>query len=117
MIHSFVSYEKRNSIFHVSRRVSDNVVDACRAMTCTRPEKERVALELGATLTLLLLLAEESNIDLPLSIQLKIQLNAKKYPADIVRCPAVRTVYPGILLFVPLQENRRTCCRLNTAFG
>lgn len=90
--------QKREVKLYVSYRAS---VDAFRTMTCTRREKDRVALELGSTLVLLLLLAEQCNIDLPLAIQLKIQLNAKKYPAAIVRCPTVRTVYAAILLRVP----------------
>lgn len=70
-------------------------------MTRTRPERDGVARELSSTLALLLLLADRCNIDLPLSIQLKIQLNAEKYPAAIVRCPIVLTVSAGILLHIP----------------
>ncbi|CAM9700960.1 unnamed protein product [Pylaiella littoralis] len=56
----------------------------------TRPERDGVARELSSTLALLLLLADRCNIDLPLSIQLKIQLNAEKYPAAIVRGSALK---------------------------
>lgn len=51
----------------------------------SRPEKARVALELASAFALLLLLADQCNVDLPLAAQLKIQLNAKKYPAVLVR--------------------------------
>lgn len=44
-----------------------------------------MALELGSAFVLLLLLADQCNVDLPLAIQRKIQLNAKKYPAVLVR--------------------------------
>lgn len=51
----------------------------------SRQEKERVALELGAAFALLLVLADQCNVDLPLAVELKIELNAKKYPALLVR--------------------------------
>lgn len=55
-----------------------------------RQEKERVALELGAAFALLLVLANQCNVDLPLAVALKIELNAKKYPALLVRWVAGR---------------------------
>lgn len=54
----------------------------------SRPEKARVTLELASAFTLLLVLADQCNVDLPLAAQLKIKLNAKKYPAVLVRCGA-----------------------------
>lgn len=39
---------------------------------------------------MVLLLAERCNIDLPLSIQLKIRLNAEKYPVGIVKGSALK---------------------------
>ncbi|CAN0264664.1 unnamed protein product, partial [Hapterophycus canaliculatus] len=56
----------------------------------TRNEKDRVATELASAFALVLLLAEQCNVDLPLSVQLKIQLNAKKYPAVLVRGSALK---------------------------
>lgn len=50
-----------------------------------RSEKDRVVLELGSAAACLLLLAEQCNVDLGLSVHLKIKLNAKKYPAVLVR--------------------------------
>ena len=44
-----------------------------------------MALELGAAFALLLVLANQCNVDLPLAVELKIELNAKKYPAPLVR--------------------------------
>lgn len=50
-----------------------------------RPEKDVVVLELGSAAACLLLLAEQCNVDLGLSVDLKIKLNTKKYPAVLVR--------------------------------
>lgn len=53
-----------------------------------------MALELGSAFALLLVLATQCNVDLPLAVQLKIELNAKKYPAVLVRSvgsTAIRT--------------------------
>jgi len=44
-----------------------------------------VAEDLGAALNTLVLLAEQVNIDLPRSVQLKLQLNSRKYPASLVQ--------------------------------
>lgn len=44
-----------------------------------------MARELGSAFALLLVLANQCNVDLPLAVQLKIELNAKKYPALLVR--------------------------------
>lgn len=52
---------------------------------CLSKEKDRVAQELGSTVALLLVLADHCNIDLATAIQLKLELNAQKYPVDIVR--------------------------------
>lgn len=50
-----------------------------------RSDKDRVTLELGSAVMLIVLLAEQCNIDLPLAVLRKIELNAKKYPAALVR--------------------------------
>eukprot|EP00904_Undaria_pinnatifida_P001845 jgi/Undpi1/11661/HiC_scaffold_36.g13956.m1 len=55
-----------------------------------RHEKEGVARELGSAFALLLVLANQCNVDLPLAVQLKIELNAKKYPALLVRGSALK---------------------------
>lgn len=55
-----------------------------------RSEKDRVACALAQCFKIVLLLAERCNIDLPLSIQLKIRLNAKKYPVGIVKGSALK---------------------------
>ena len=57
----------------------------CALSLLSRQEKERVALELGSAFALLLVLADQCNVDLPLAVELKIELNAKKYPALLVR--------------------------------
>ena len=55
-----------------------------------RSEKDKVASDLSNCFTMVLLLAERCNIDLPLSIQLKIKLNARKYPVGIVKGSALK---------------------------
>ena len=55
-----------------------------------RPEKDTVALELGSAVALVLELADQCNIDLPLALLRKIQLNDRKYPASLVRCSVKR---------------------------
>ncbi|CAM9505298.1 unnamed protein product, partial [Sphacelaria rigidula] len=40
--------------------------------------------ELGSAVALLLVIADFCHIDLPAAVQLKIQLNAQKYPAALV---------------------------------
>ncbi len=47
--------------------------------------RHHVAEDLGAALNALLLLAEQCSIDLAASVQLKLQLNARKYPASLVK--------------------------------
>ncbi|CAM9164397.1 unnamed protein product [Ectocarpus fasciculatus] len=70
-----------------SRRPADCAVGLAHF---TRPEKDRVALELGSAAACVLLLAEQCNVDLGLSVHLKIKLNAKKYPAVLVRGSALK---------------------------
>ncbi|CAB1112147.1 unnamed protein product [Ectocarpus sp. CCAP 1310/34] len=56
----------------------------------TRTEKDVVVLEMGSAAACLLLLAERCNVDLGLSVDLKVKLNAKKYPAVLVRGSALK---------------------------
>lgn len=58
--------------------------------TLGRSEKDKVANSLVQCFTVVLLLAERCNIDLPLSVQLKMKLNAKKYPVLIAKGSALK---------------------------
>ncbi|CAN0070866.1 unnamed protein product [Ascophyllum nodosum] len=85
--------EPRNLVLGVNGRIGA-LCDCFRrsASECTRglpaftrPEKDTVALELGSAVALVLELADQCNIDLPLALLRKIQLNDRKYPASLVR--------------------------------
>lgn len=63
-----------------------------------RSDKDMIALELGSAVVLIMLLAEQCNIDLPLAVLRKIELNAKKYPAALVRYCLYKLVTQSIVL-------------------
>lgn len=52
---------------------------------CDRSAKEAVGGMMGSTFALVVVLAHHCNIDLPRAIDLKMELNAKKYPISLVR--------------------------------